>query len=55
MEHIWDELREKYFHNRIFPSLDGLIEALCQGLSDLTEDKQRLRSMMFFPHFRLES
>ncbi len=32
VEHIWDELREKYFHNRIFPSLEALIDVLCQGL-----------------------
>jgi hypothetical protein len=55
VEHLWEELREKYLHNRLFPSLQGLIEVLCQALGDLTQDKQRLRSMMFFPHFRLEA
>ena len=55
VEHLWEELREKYLHNRLFPSLQGLIEVLCQALADLTQDKQRLRSMMFFPHFRLEA
>jgi transposase len=55
VEHLWEDPREKYLHNRIFSSLEGLIEVLCQALSDLTEDKQRLRSMMFFPHFRVES
>src|SRR5437016_8793403 len=29
VEHIWDELREKYFHNRVFSSLDRLIDVLC--------------------------
>jgi hypothetical protein len=55
VEHLWEELREKYLHNRVFSSLEDLLEVLCQALSDLTEDKQRLRSMMFFPHFRVES
>ena len=55
VEHLWEEVREKYLHNRIFPSLEDLIEVLCQALTDLTEDKKRLRSMMFFPHFRTES
>lgn len=32
VEHIWDKLREKYFYNRIFPSLEALIDVLCQGL-----------------------
>ena len=54
-EHLWDELREKYLHNRTFPSLEELLEVLCQALTELTEDKERLRSMMFFPHFRMES
>ena len=55
VEHLWEEIREKYLHNRIFPSLEDLIEVLCQALTELTEDKERLRSMMFFPHFRMES
>ena len=55
VEHLWEEIREKYLHNRVFPSLEELIEVLCQTLAELTEDQQRLRSMMFFPHFRLES
>jgi len=46
-EHLWEELREKYLHNRVFPSLDELIEVLCQALTELTEDKERLRTMMF--------
>jgi transposase len=55
IEHLWEELREKYLHNRVFPSLEELIEVLCLALTELTEDKERLRSTMFFPHFRIES
>jgi transposase len=55
VEHLWEEVREKYLHNRIFPSLEDLIDVLCQALSELTEDTERLRSMLFFPHFRMES
>jgi len=54
VEHLWEEVREKYLHNRIFPSLEDLIEVLCRALTELTDDTQRLRSMMFFPHFRTE-
>jgi putative transposase len=41
VEHVWDELREKYFHNRIFPSFilwikakldDFLLEVYCSGV-----------------------
>lgn len=53
VEHLWEEVREKYLHNRLFASLDELIEVLCQALSELTQDTERLRSMMFFPHFRM--
>lgn len=31
VEHLWEELREKYLHNRVFPSLDPHIELLSQG------------------------
>src|SRR6266853_864167 len=50
VEHIWDELREKHFGNRAFPSLDALIEVLCQGLNQLADDPERLRSLTGFPH-----
>jgi transposase len=32
IEHVWDELREKFFHNRVFDSLDALQEiSWCWG------------------------
>jgi len=34
-EHIWDELREKWFHNIVFDSLDALEEQLVTGLKAL--------------------
>jgi DDE superfamily endonuclease len=53
VEHVWEELREKYLHNRVFPSLDPLIELLCQGLNDLAADTKRLSSMTGFLHLRV--
>jgi transposase len=53
VEHVWDELREKYFHNRVFSSLKPLIDILCQGLNDLADDPERLRSLTGFPHFNV--
>ncbi len=53
VEHIWDELREKYFHNRVFSSLDLMINRLCQGLNDLADDAERLRSLTSFPHLNV--
>jgi hypothetical protein len=55
VEHLWEELREKYLHNLVFPSLEELIDMLCHALNELSEDTERLRSMMFFPHFRIEA
>jgi transposase len=49
-EHLWDELREKYLHNRAFSSLEELIEVLCQGLNALADDPASLRSLTGFPH-----
>jgi transposase len=53
VEHIWDELREKYFHNRIFPSLELLMDMLCQGLNALADDAECLRSLTGFPHLKV--
>jgi transposase len=53
VEHLWEELREKYLHNRVFSSLDPLIEELCRGLNELTDDKARVASMMSFPHLNV--
>lgn len=53
VEHMWDERREKYLHNRSFSSLDPLIDVLCQGLNELADDEKRLRSLTNFPHLRV--
>jgi hypothetical protein len=53
VEHLWEELREKYLHNQVFPSLDPFIEVLCQGLNELADDKERISSMMGFPHLNV--
>jgi transposase len=53
VEHLWEELREKYFHNRLFSSLDVLSDELCRGLNELADDQARLTSMMSFPHLNV--
>jgi hypothetical protein len=52
-EHIWEELREKYFYNRQFLSLDDLQNHLCDALCELSEDTSTLRSLTYFPHIHL--
>jgi hypothetical protein len=47
-EHVWDELREKYFANRRFASMDQLEEQLVAGLATLEADLPRLASLTGF-------
>lgn len=53
VEHLWDDIREKHFDNRIFKSLDTVETTLCHALNELDQDPERLRSMTFFPHMRI--
>ncbi len=48
VEHIWDDLREKHFHNHVFPSLDTVEATLVDGLRELMADQERVRSMTYF-------
>jgi spore germination protein GerM len=53
VEHIWEEIREKHFYNRIFKSLDAVEETLCEALKNLMNAPQQVRLMTFFPHMRI--
>lgn len=53
VEHIWDELREKHFYNKNSESLDKVMQDICDGLLELESDPQHIRSMTYFPHFRM--
>lgn len=44
-EHVWDELREKFFHNRAFDSLDALETHLEKALMCLESNPERMRSI----------
>lgn len=46
VEHLWDELREKYFHNKVFDSLDALENQLTVGLVALEQDRVRVQSIV---------
>jgi hypothetical protein len=49
VEHVWDELREKFFHNRVFDSLDALEDQLALGLNTLELDPDRVNSIVSWP------
>jgi hypothetical protein len=48
-EHVWDELREKEFPNRVFDSMVGVLEQLKSGLPRLAGNTQALRSLTAWP------
>ena len=48
-EHVWDELREKLFPNRVFAKLQDVIDQLEVGLPSLACAKRALRSLTAWP------
>lgn len=48
-EHLWDELREKEFPNRVFADMSGVIRQLEAGLPKLAADSALLRSITAWP------
>jgi transposase len=49
VEHVWDELREKYFHNLVFDSIDALEDHLEIALRNSELDWQRFQSIVSWP------
>lgn len=48
-EHVWDEVREKEFPNRVFADLTSVTSQLESGLPRLAADRERLRSLTAWP------
>jgi transposase len=48
-EHLWDELREKEFPNRVFADMTGVLRQLEQGLPRLAADTDQVRSIAARP------
>ncbi|MBE0616678.1 MAG: transposase [Proteobacteria bacterium] len=42
-ENLWDDLREKGFHNPVFPSLDAVEDRLVEQLARLERDQKRVQ------------
>lgn len=53
VEHIWDYLRENYFHNWAAATLQQVIEVLIDALDDLSTKPDILRAMTHFPHLKV--
>ena len=48
-EHLWDELREKEFPNRVFDHMAGVVRQLKAGLPRLADDRKRRRGLAGWP------
>ena len=48
VEHLWEEIREKWFENRVFDSLDGVEDRLVAALRSLEGDPDRVSALTGF-------
>jgi transposase len=48
-EHLWDEIREKEFPNRVFDSMEAVKKQLRSGLKRLATDWERIASITCWP------
>ena len=49
VEHLWDDLREKSFHNRVFDSIESLEAHLEQALAGFEKSPTRTRGITGWP------
>ena len=52
IEHVWDELREKFFHNRVFKSLDELENHSATAPKTLEDQPKTVASIVSWPLIR---
>jgi len=53
VEHLWEELREKKFHNKACDSLDEVENELCEGLKEVMRHPDKLRAMTYFDYLNV--
>jgi hypothetical protein len=53
VEHLWEELREKYLPNKAYKSLDAVEKALCKGLRNLHAHPDKVSSMTNFAYLKV--
>ena len=49
VEHLWDKLRKKCFHNCVFESIDSLEDHLEAFLGEMEHDRERVRPIVGWP------
>lgn len=53
VEQIWKELRGNFLGNKFFNTLGNLISYVSNSIKTLSENKERIKSMTFFPHLNI--
>ena len=48
VEYVWEEIREKWFANEVFDSLDGVEDRLVEALIDLEGNRDLIASTTGF-------
>ena len=48
VEHLWEEIREKWFPNLVFDSLAGVVDRLEEALATLESDPHRVAQITGF-------
>lgn len=48
VEHLWEEIREKWFENKVFYSLDVVEDTLVDALATLERDKKKVLGLTSF-------
>ncbi len=48
VEHVWDEIREKWFTNRVFKSLNAVEDILLKALASLESNKRKMLGLTGF-------
>lgn len=48
VEHVWEEIREKWFYNMVFASMDAVEDMLVDALIKLEHDQKRILSLTGF-------
>ena len=54
VEHLWDEIREKWFYNRVFESLEAVEIQLVKALQHYLSSPAELSPFTLFPWMQLE-
>jgi len=49
MENVWDEIREKFFHNMVFKNIDHLEDHLVDALHKMEESPEITKSISDWP------